>query len=219
MRVPQPGECGAGHISAIGGWDDIPAQVWCIHNVYVQSFQIIIHKVRFRSIAAYAHTQQNTQILLLWGSCPPAVWRKVGLHKGFDAHKAPDTPPGRVDDIVGVFQIVPALVGDQGIAESTGLDRLPQKTSCVNANLSGQGPSILLRKTVLLLKSPTGAFIAPLRFANANLSGQGPSICCRRPFCCLKAPLGLSLLRCASQTRTFENTSLSAGCKKTRGKL
>ena len=30
MRVPQPGECGAGHISAIGGWDDIPAQVWCI---------------------------------------------------------------------------------------------------------------------------------------------------------------------------------------------
>ena len=29
VRVPQPGECGAGHISAIGGWDDIPAQVWC----------------------------------------------------------------------------------------------------------------------------------------------------------------------------------------------
>ena len=35
-------------------------------------------------------------------------------------------------------------------------------------NLSGQGPSILLRKTVLSLKSPTGAFIAPLRCANAN---------------------------------------------------
>ena len=30
-------------------------------------------------------------------------------------------------------------------------------------NLSGQGPSILLRKTVLSLKSPTGAFIAALR--------------------------------------------------------
>ena len=41
--------------------------------------------------------------------------------------------------------------------------RLPQKSSCVNVNLSGQGPSILLRKTVLSLKSPTGAFIAPLR--------------------------------------------------------
>ena len=47
-------------------------------------------------------------------------------------------------------------------------NRLPQKSSCVNVNLSGQGPSILLRKTVLLLKSPTGAFIAALRFANAN---------------------------------------------------
>ena len=47
---------------------------------------------------------------------------------------------------------------------------------CANANLSGQGPSILLRKTVLSLKSLTGAFIAPLRCANANLSGRGPSI-------------------------------------------
>ena len=36
-------------------------------------------------------------------------------------------------------------------------------------NLSGLGPSILLRKTVPSLKSPTGAFIAPLRCANANL--------------------------------------------------
>ena len=37
--------------------------------------------------------------------------------------------------------------------------------------LVGVSPSILLRKTVLSLKSPTGAFIAPLRCANANLSG------------------------------------------------
>ncbi|RGW77048.1 hypothetical protein DWV51_13555 [Faecalibacterium prausnitzii] len=35
-------------------------------------------------------------------------------------------------------------------------------------NLSGQSPSILLRKTVLSLKSPTGAFIVPLRSTNAN---------------------------------------------------
>ena len=42
-------------------------------------------------------------------------------------------------------------------------DRLPHKSSRVNVNLSGQGPSILLRKTVLSLKSPTGAFIAALR--------------------------------------------------------
>ena len=32
-----------------------------------------------------------------------------------------------------------------------------------NWNLSGQSPSILLRKTVLPLKSPTGAFIVLLR--------------------------------------------------------
>ena len=42
-------------------------------------------------------------------------------------------------------------------------NRLPQKSSHVNVNLSGRGPSILLRKTVLSLKSPTGAFIAALR--------------------------------------------------------
>ena len=47
-------------------------------------------------------------------------------------------------------------------------NRLPQKSSHVNVNLSGRGPSILLRKTVLSLKSPTGPFIAPLRCANAN---------------------------------------------------
>ena len=38
VRVPQPGECGAGHISAIGGWDDIPAQVWCIRYNEVGGF-------------------------------------------------------------------------------------------------------------------------------------------------------------------------------------
>ena len=46
--------------------------------------------------------------------------------------------------------------------------------------------------------------------------GKAPPSCCARPFCRLKAPLGLSLLRCAAQTRTFENTSLSAGYKKTQ---
>ena len=45
-----------------------------------------------------------------------------------------------------------------------------------NANLSGRAPPSCLRKTVRSLKSPTGAFIAPLRCANTNLSGQGPSI-------------------------------------------
>ena len=49
--------------------------------------------------------------------------------------------------------------------------------------------------------------------------GEAPPSCCARPFCRLKAPLGLSLLRCAAQTRTFENTSLSAVCKKKQWKL
>ena len=75
--------------------------------------------------------------------------------------------------------------------------------------LVGATPLHLLSQTALPLKSPTGAFIASLRFANAvppqtlpgtcttnwNLSGRGPSICSRRPFGHLKAPLGLSLLR------------------------
>ena len=81
--------------------------------------------------------------------------------------------------------------------------------------LVGARPLHLLSQTVLPLKSPTGAFIASLRFANAvppqtlpgtcttnwNLSGRGPSICSRRPFGHLKAPLGLSLLR----KREFSN--------------
>ena len=53
-------------------------------------------------------------------------------------------------------------------------DRLPQEPSRVNVNLSGRGPSILLRKTVLSLKSPTGAFSAPLRCANANFRKHAP---------------------------------------------
>ena len=49
--------------------------------------------------------------------------------------------------------------------------------------------------------------------------GKAPPSCYARPFCRLKAPLGLSLLRSTAQTRTFENTLISAACKKTQGKL
>ena len=79
-------------------------------------------------------------------------------------------------------------------------NRLPQKSSHVNVNLSGRGPSILLRKTVLSLKSPTGAFIAALRFANVNLSGQGPSILLRKTVLSLKSPTGafIAPLHCAN---------------------
>ena len=56
----------------------------------------------------------------------------------------------------------------------------------------------------------------PDSYTKRELVGAGPPppSCCARPFGRLKAPLGLSLLRCAAQTRTFENTSLSAVCKK-----
>ena len=43
------------------------------------------------------------------------------------------------------------------------------RLSSITRNLSGRGPSILLCKTVRSLKSPTGAFIVPLRCTNANL--------------------------------------------------
>ena len=60
----------------------------------------------------------------------------------------------------------------------------------------------------------------PDSYTKRELVGAGPlHLAYARPFCRLKAPLGLSLLRCASQTRTFENTSLSATCKKRQGKL
>ena len=55
----------------------------------------------------------------------------------------------------------------------------------------------------------------PDSYTKRELVGAGPlHLAYARPFGRLKAPLGLSLLRCAAQTRTFENTSLSAVCKK-----
>ena len=69
---------------------------------------------------------------------------------------------------------------------------------------------------------PTGSTALLLfRFApqTRTCRGEAPPSCYARPFCRLKAPLGLSLLRFAAQTRTFENTSLLAACKKNQGKL
>ena len=72
----------------------------------------------------------------------------------------------------------------------------------INGNLSGRGPSILLRKTVRSLKSPTGAFIAPLRCETRTCRSGRLHLAYARPFGRLKAPLGLSLLHFAAQTRT-----------------
>ena len=84
--------------------------------------------VRIRSIAAYVrtekghpprtHVRSKTPIFsFMGGHARQPLGGEVGLHKGFDTEKAPDTPPGCVDDIVGGFQIIPALVGNQRIAE------------------------------------------------------------------------------------------------------
>ena len=58
------------------------------------------------------------------------------------------------------------LLPDAALYRSTRIHHTPD--SYTKRELVGARPSILLRKTVLSLKSPTGAFIAPLRCANAN---------------------------------------------------
>ena len=58
------------------------------------------------------------------------------------------------------------LLPDAALYRSTRIHHTPD--SYTKRELVGAGPSILLRKTVRSLKSPTGAFIAPLRCANAN---------------------------------------------------
>ena len=59
------------------------------------------------------------------------------------------------------------LLPDAALYRSTRIHHTPD--SYTKRELVGAGPpSILLRKTVRSLKSPTGAFIAALRFANAN---------------------------------------------------
>ena len=58
------------------------------------------------------------------------------------------------------------LLPDAALYRSTRIHHTPD--SYTKRVLVGVSPSILLRKTVLSLKSPTGAFIAPLRCANAN---------------------------------------------------
>ena len=89
---------------------------------------------------------------------------------------------------------------------------LPQTllgTSTANWNLSGQSPSILLRKTVRSLKSPTGAFIVPLRSTNANLSGQSPSILLRKTVRSLKSSTGAFIVPLRSTNANLSGQSPS----------
>ena len=90
----------------------------------------------------------------------------------------------------------------------------------------GQEPSrghkFSILENVLSIRDFTSQTLAsfPSDLVGVVLVGATPlHLACARPFGRLKAPLGLSLLRCAAQTRTFENTLISAACKKTQGKL
>ena len=61
----------------------------------------------------------------------------------------------------------------------------------------------MLRKTVLSLESPTGAFIAALRLQTRNLSGRGPSILLRKTVLSLESPTGAFIAALRLQTRIF----------------
>ena len=96
-----------------------------LYGVY--SVNRCVRAYREKASAVYARTQQNAHILLYGGSCPPAIGGEVGLHKGFDADKTSDTPPGRVDDVVGRFQITSlySATGKSTSCRSPCMDFLP----------------------------------------------------------------------------------------------
>ena len=83
------------------------------------------------------------------GSCPPAIESKVGLHKGFDAHKAPDTPPGRIDDVVGGFQITSlySVTEESTSCRSPCMDFLPPSGGVFWLSFSGSSPCIPCRRS------------------------------------------------------------------------
>ena len=104
------------------------------------------------------------------------------------------------------------------IAQKAGCHRHDDTLPLVVA-VRGQRSDICWTSMVLLLESVCPKTCWNRVRQTGTCRGKAPPSCYARPFCRLKAPLGLSLLRCAAQTRTFENTSLSAVCKKKRGKL
>ena len=123
--------------------------------------------VRFWSIAAYVRTEKadcrvrtyaaKRPYSPLWGSCPPAIGGEVGLHKGLDAHKAPDTPPGRVDDVVGGFQITSlySVTEKSTSCRSLCMAFLPPSGGVFRLSFSGSSPGIPCRRSCGF-QGPTG---------------------------------------------------------------
>ena len=97
--------------------------------------------------------------------------------------------------------------------------RSPTNVRTLTQNSNDQRQGIIMAMVSCLLLFLTAYGILGLVQQIGTCRGEAPPSCCARPFCRLKAPLGLSLLRSTAQTRTFENTSLSAACKKKQGKL
>ena len=97
--------------------------------------------------------------------------------------------------------------------------RSPTNVRTLTPNSNKQRQGIIMAMVSCLLLFLTAYGMLGLVQQIGTCRGEAPPSCCARPFCRLKAPLGLSLLRCAAQTRTFENTLISAACKKKKGKL
>ena len=97
--------------------------------------------------------------------------------------------------------------------------RSPTNVRTLTPNSNDQRQGIITAMVSCLLLFLTAYGMLGLVQQIGTCRGEAPPSCCARPFCRLKAPLGLSLLRCAAQTRTFENALISAGCKKKQGKL
>ena len=104
------------------------------------------------------------------------------------------------------------------IAQKAGCHRHDDTLPLVVA-VRGQRSDICWTSIVLLLESVCPKTCWNRVRQTGTCRGKAPPSCYARPFCRLKAPLGLSLLRSTAQTRTFENTLISAACKKTHGKL
>lgn len=68
MRIPHSGECGAGHIPAIGGRDNISAQVWCIrenlYEIFIANKKIAYTDDGFALVAAGVFAALNRAVEL-----------------------------------------------------------------------------------------------------------------------------------------------------------
>ena len=97
----------------------------------------------------------------------------VALYRSTRIHHTPDSYTKR--ELVGARPLHLAAARPFGRLKSP-LGTLLFRFAAQTRTCRGKEPPSCYRKTVRSHKSPTGAFIVPLRSTNANLSGRGPSI-------------------------------------------